>query len=404
MKPVFMLAVNNLLHRKKRAWLTMIGIFIGIAAVVSLISLGQGLEGAINLQFQRIGSDKLFIQSDANLFGASGGDISNPLTTKDMNTVAGVQGVAEVSSYVLRVVRVQVGQDVGYYYAAGFPTSQGYQLARDSIPVDLYDGRELRPGDTNKVLVGYDYTRTSSFQNPVGVGDRITVNGQKFTVVGVMEPVGDAPDDHAVYMPIDTLKQLTNVTDQRDAIIARVAPGEDPNQVAADITRELDRERHLRAGEEDFNVQTPEDLLASFGTIITLVQVVLVGIAGISLLVGGIGIMNTMYTAVLERTRDIGIMKAIGASPGDIRSIFLLESGLLGLVGGMIGVAIGVAIAKAVQYIGTAVLHSAFLTAELPWWLIVGALVFSTVIGMVSGYLPARSASRQNPVESLRYE
>ena len=137
---------------------------------------------------------------------------------------------------------------------------------------------------------------------------------------------------------------------------------------------------------------------------LSIVQAVLVGIAAISLLVGGIGIMNTMYTSVLERTREIGIMKSIGATQKDILTLFLLESGMLGLVGGLIGVLIGVGIGEMVSYIARERLGSDLLQAQFGFWLVFGALLFSFLIGMISGFFPALAASKKQPVEALRYE
>ena len=147
-------------------------------------------------------------------------------------------------------------------------------------------------------------------------------------------------------------------------------------------------------------MQTSEELIKSVNTILGVVQAIFIGIAAISLLVGGIGIMNTMYTSVLERTHDIGIMKAIGARNSDILSIFLLESGLLGLAGGAIGVLLGVGLSKLVEYFGSQ--SVGMLQASFSWHLIGGALAFSFIVGMISGALPARQASRMHPVEALR--
>jgi len=166
----------------------------------------------------------------------------------------------------------------------------------------------------------------------------------------------------------------------------------------------LRRSRGLKEGNEDFEVSTTEELMKAFNTLLNIVQGVLVGIALISLVVGGIGIMNTMYTAVLERTKEIGILKAVGAQNRDILSLFLVESGILGLAGGAIGVLLGMGFSKLVELVATMALQTKLLQAYFPWYLTLGSLAFSFLVGTVSGILPAYQASRQKPVDALRYE
>jgi putative ABC transport system permease protein len=166
----------------------------------------------------------------------------------------------------------------------------------------------------------------------------------------------------------------------------------------------LRRHRDLEEGKEDFVVQTPEQLIEGLNSVLNIVNAIVIGIAAISLIVGGIGITNTMYTAVLERTKEIGIMKSIGAKNGNILAIFLVESGLLGLAGGAIGVALGYAFSKLVEVAAAQFWASDILRANFPLWLLLGALAFSFLIGMIAGTTPAIQASKQKPVDSLRYE
>ena len=172
--------------------------------------------------------------------------------------------------------------------------------------------------------------------------------------------------------------------------------------VAADIMKTLRREKGVREGDENFNVQTSAQLIESFNTVLNIVTVALIGIAAISIVVGAVGITNTMYTAVLERTGEIGIMKAIGAKNSDILTIFLIESGILGMMGGLIGVLIGVGIGKLVEVIVKTALLIDYITPEITVGLILGSLAFAFVIGAVSGTMPARQASKMHPVNALR--
>jgi putative ABC transport system permease protein len=173
-------------------------------------------------------------------------------------------------------------------------------------------------------------------------------------------------------------------------------------QVTENIKKSLRTSRKVDKGKEDFTVQTPESLLATLNSILMIIEAVLVGIAAISLLVGGIGIMNTMYTAVLERTKEIGIMKAVGATNREIMFLFLIESGLLGLIGGLIGVLLGFGISKSVEMVAFQVYESPLIQAEFSFWLLSGALMFAFLVGSFSGWFPARQAARLNPIEALR--
>ena len=219
-----------------------------------------------------------------------------------------------------------------------------------------------------------------------------------------MEKTGDPGNDAAVYIPKDVFREIFNTPNEESTIMVNIAKGFDPEEVAKDIERKLRKFRDEKEGEETFSVQTSEQLLESFSNIFGIVQAVLVGIAAISLLVGGIGIMNTMYTAVLERTKEIGTMKAVGARNSDILLIFLFESGLLGLVGGGIGIMIGVGLGKSAEYIATMALGTDLLQAYFPWYLILGALMFSFCIGALSGIFPAMQAAKLKPADALRYE
>ena len=236
------------------------------------------------------------------------------------------------------------------------------------------------------------------------MGNKLKINGQSFEIVGILERTGDPGADRAIVASIEDVREILDIEDEFNYLVVRVSPSMDPEDAVEPLTRAMRRDRGLKEGKEDFQIETATQLIESFKNILVVVQMVLIGIACISLLVGGIGIMNTMYTSVLERTKEIGIMKAIGARNSDVLSIFLIESGLLGMAGGAIGVVIGASLSKFVEILGQQVLDTTLLKAQFPWYLIVGALVFSFVIGTLSGILPARQASHLKPVDALRYE
>ena len=202
---------------------------------------------------------------------------------------------------------------------------------------------------------------------------------------------------------MDAYAEVFESGDKLNFVIAQTALGEDPLLVGEDVEKELREDHRLDEGEEDFDIQTPEQFAETFGVILDIVQIVLIGIAGIALLVGGIGIMNTMYTTVLERTKEIGILKAIGAKNHNILLIFFIESGMVGLFGGSLGVGLGWGISTLGGRIATDAGYQ-MLQPIFPLELVIGCLFFALFIGAISGLMPARQASKLLPVDALRYE
>lgn len=200
------------------------------------------------------------------------------------------------------------------------------------------------------------------------------------------------------------LKNILNINDEIDLIVAQIDDKDKAKETAEKIETELRKDRNLDIGEEDFSVETPLQSIETINTILNVITLVISGIAAISLLIGGIGIANTMFTSVLERTKEIGVMKAIGARNRDILSIFLIEAGLLGLIGGVIGIGAGITISKAIEYIAIHQLGTTLLKAAIPLPLIFGCLAFSFLVGTISGFWPAYRALKVKPVEALRYE
>jgi putative ABC transport system permease protein len=402
MKDHFFLAFNNLKRRKLRSWLTMIGIFIGIAAVVALISLGQGLQNAIKEQFEQLGSDKIIIQPKGlSSPGSATGSLK--LTSKDLKVIEDVKGVEYASGYLIKQGQAIYKGESGIGYATGL-TEIDFERMIELGWMEIIEGRGLRDTDKFKVLVGYNHIYGDVWDKPMKIGSTIKIEGYEFKVVGVVSKIGNPIDDTLIYVQKDILKEILDIEDEESQIFVKTASGFDPVKVAEDIERKLRKFRGEKEGQETFSVQTSDQMLESFNNIFGIVQAVLVGIAAISLLVGGIGIMNTMYTAVLERTKEIGVMKAIGAKNLDILLIFLFEAGLLGLVGGAIGIGIGFGLGKGTEYLAMNILGTNLLQADFPLYLIIGALLFSFLIGSFSGILPAMQAAKLKPAHALRYE
>jgi len=382
--------------------LTILAFVIGISTIVALVSVGQGLKTSVEVEFEKLGTDKIFIDV-ASGFLPPGTDISTAkLTEDDLDEIRGVLGVDEAAGYLFRSAKIEFKDEVRFFGLIGVPTDQESKLVQDVLFTGgVEEGRNIDKNDFKKVAVGSRLKHGDLFPDEVRVRDSILINDVKFSVVGVYEPIGSSEDDSLLVVSERAFRSLYNVSNEWTSLMASTT--QDPALVASRIERQLRKSRDVEEGKEDFTVRTATEFLGAFGNVLDILNVFLVGIGFISLLVGGIGIMNTMYTSVLERTKEIGIMKSIGATNNDIFVIFLIESGLIGLFGGVIGVVIGSIMAKLVE-IAIASTGNTFLKVIFPWWLIVGALAFAMIVGTVSGVLPAIQASRQKPTEALRYE
>ena len=401
------LGLRNIMHRRTRSLLTVIGIFIGIAAVVSLISLGDGLQNVVAGEFQKMGTDKITIMATAGgmMMSPMASEISaNPLTDDDITLIKRVRGVKSVAGMLMKSANIGFKnvKKAGFIY--GIPTDDNLKMFEDMQSIEVVEGRKFTRADRNALIIG-SYAASDMFdKKKVKIGDTLNVNGRDMRVVGILKSVGNRMDDSSVYAPMETIRDIFGEPELVSMILVQTSPGAEPAGIAEVIEKKMRDRRHEKEGEEDFSVSTSEQLLATFSLVFGAVQAVVIGIAAISLLVGGIGIMNTMYTSVMERTREIGIMKAIGARNGDILRIFLIESGILGAIGGLVGITIGASIAKIAEIVAAEALGSNILKASFTPELIIGALLFSFLIGALSGVMPARQASLMKPVDALRYE
>ena len=305
---------------------------------------------------------------------------------------------------ISRLASVEYDGESKTTWVSGFPTDETAKVVEDIQAFEILEGRNIEDGDSYSAVVGYNLYMDDFFEKPVETRDKVYIEGVKFKVVGIVDKIGNAQDDTQIIIPIDTAKDLFDAGDEVYGIMVKIDDGEEPSVVAERIEEELRDFRDEDEGAESFQVQTFEQILEQVGVVLNIISAVLIGIAAISLLVGGVGIMNTMYTAVLERTKEIGIMKSIGGRNSDIMMIFLLESGMYGLVGGGVGVIVGAGMSLIVAKIAGAALGIDYFQDDITLWLVLGALAFSFVVGVLSGVLPAKQASKMQPVDALRYE
>lgn len=395
-------SLKNLKNRKLRSFLSVLSILIGITAVFALVSFGMGIQAYMDELGEQAGVDKLYVQPKGA--GMPGMDENFYLTQDDIDFVAKINGVKDITGMYFKSGELRFRDQVKYYFVIGMDTDE-LEFLMEGFNIEIEKGRDLKKGDMNKVVLGYNYLLEKRiFDKPLKIGDKVELNGEDFEVVGFYSEVGNPGDDAQIYVTLEAFEELyPENAGQFSYVMLSAEKGVNPTELAEKITDKLRKHRGEEEGKETFFVQSFEDIIETFGNIINMLNGVLILIALISLIVASVNIMNTMYTSVLERTKEIGIMKAVGARNSNILFVFVFESGFLGLVGGILGVGLGFTVAS----IGGAVAAGAgysLLKPIFPWYLIIGCILFSFFVGALSGLMPAIRASKQKPVDSLRYE
>ena len=336
----FLMVVNSIRHRKLRSWLTVVGIIIGVAAIISLITISRSLQGTIEQQFETFGANRIFVSGK----GFQGpGTMSNCLTMEDVETIEKISGFKYVTR-LFRSAEVKFKKEAGFTLINGLPAEQYSDFLADT-GVKMRTGRAIKDNERYVAIIG-SRAAEKMFSKELDVGNRIQINKVDFKIIGILEEIGNSQDDNQISIPLETAREIFDEPESVDTIIIQVKSSSEIPAIQEKIEKELERKR----GDTNFEVVTASQILEQINQVLGVMQIVLVGIAAISLLVGAIGIMNSMYTSVLERTKEIGIMKAIGARNPDILWIFLIEAGMIGLVGGILGTALGSGMALGSRY------------------------------------------------------
>jgi putative ABC transport system permease protein len=388
-----------------RSFLTILSILIGITAIYALISFGQGINKYVTDFSQEMGSDKIMMVPGGGL-ASSPGTSNIMYTENDLDFLRKTNGIIEATGMMITTGKIKFKDyKEKYPFVMGLSTDSSEKRLIEEMfaGIEITEGRSLKKGDELKATLGYSYTIPNRmFKKAISVGDKIEINDIKVEVVGFYDEIGNPGDDSNVYLSQEGYEEIFN-TNEFEYIYLRAAPDKNPSEISERINEKFRKRRGQKEGEEDFTVQTFEDTMAAFTAIINILNGVLVLIALISLVVAAVNITNTMYTSVLERTREIGIMKAIGSRNQQILNVFVIESGVLGLTGGVLGVLLGYGISKMGQAIAAAS-GLTFLKPYFPLWLTIGCLMFAFFVGAGAGLFPAIQASKQKPVDALRYE
>jgi putative ABC transport system permease protein len=400
-------ALESLVSNKLRSGLTILGIVIGVAAVIAMLAVGQGAQDSITGSISGIGTNLLFVFK-----GNQNVDIRNPkpITLSDTEALMDrfqAPSIEDVSAAINGAGEINYGGEQKSITVTGitpnYQTIRNYTLHEGDFITD-----ESLNGNASVVVLGYDIANQLFGRTEGVTGEIIRIEGSPFRVLGVLEKKGGSgfgSEDEVVLVPFTTAQaRLIRNTNREevDSLLVQATSADTVNSASAEVSQILRQRHRTKIGEDDFTVFSQQDFVATAQSITGVLTIFLGGIAAISLLVGGIGIMNIMLVSVTERTREIGLRKALGARKRDILIQFLTESSLLSLFGGIVGIGLGYLIAMIVGRIALA--SGTPLTPNVGLDSILMATLFSTAVGLFFGIYPANRAAGLEPVEALRYE
>ncbi len=398
-------ALESLNANKMRSGLTILGIVIGVAAVIAMLAVGSGAQNTITGSISGLGSNLLFV------FRGGSEDVRNPqpLTLNDANAIADpfqAPSVEMVAPYISSNLTVSFSGESTTTSINGV-TPEYLQVRNYTLLEGSFISEENILGRGSVAVIGVDVADNLFGHRDGLIGETIRIEGQPFRIIGVLTPRGGGAfgsEDNVVLIPFSTAQSrlIRRSNDRVDFILVQAVSADEVDQASDEIAQILRTRHRTDLGADDFQIFSQQDFVATAQSITSVLTIFLGGIAAISLLVGGIGIMNIMLVSVTERTREIGLRKAIGARKRDILIQFLTESSLLSMFGGIIGIGLGWSIAFVVGLIAAA--NNTDLVPVVGWNAILLATVFSTAVGLFFGIYPANRAANLQPVEALRHE
>ena len=397
------MAWRSLAANKLRTFLTMLGVIIGVTSVIALVSVGMGVKKNVIDNISRLGSNMLIVMPGSSNRGGPRG-AAGSITTLTYDDAEAIKNKIKNVSYVSPTV--QGSYQVVYGHENWNTTVTGVIPEYVSIQsLTLKSGLFFSEHDVdvrNRVAVIGSTVATNLFESVNPVGKKIRIGNAPYTIIGVLESKGQSSggqdQDDVVLIPLTTAQErLIGITYVR-SINVQVADADKMDEVQSNIEKLLRQRHRIRAGaEDDFNVRNLTSLMETMTSTTTMITLLLGAIAGISLIVGGVGIMNITLASVTERTREIGIRKAIGATYNSIMLQFLIESTMISIIGGAIGIVIGIGAAQAISKFGN-------FTTVISGLSIAASFGFALFVGIFFGLLPARKAARLDPIDALRYE
>ena len=392
----FLYSVRNLTHRKLRTALTILGIVVGIASIIILISLAGGLKEDVVSRLANFDPDLILILPTQ----VSPGDFSSfvrqgKLYERDYNSIRQIPGVGVMSKTISKRVALEFKDEL--VSATVYAIEPDIYTETTTLSVET--GRFLQPGDRDVVVFGGGISEL--FDEDVQVNSIVEIDERKYRVVGILEKTGNTFSnlDNIVYMEYNEGRRIFSdfiLPNEISAIQVKVVEGYDVVEVSDSIEEVLMRNHKVSEDEKDFGILTAISLNEQINSIIEIISIFLSAVATISIIVGMIGISNTMFMSVMERTKEVGVLKSIGSSSKEIIYIFTIEAGILGLLGGVIGLLFALLFNFTLGLFG--------ITTAMGIELLLGSVIFAFVIGVLAGVLPAKRASEIPAIEALRYE
>ncbi len=386
-----MLVFKDINQRKFSSALTLLAISLGILIIFVIFLLGQGFENSIEEQFNQLGSNRIYITSATTNIGST--DVTKGLTDNEINLIESKPYVKRAHPYYFKPAQIQFGREYVQGLIIGTHITQEFL---DDINLEVDQGRIPKSNERFSVILG-PKAASDMFDKEIQLGSNIYLKDTKFKVVGILKSIGNPQDDSNLYFDIETLRDIYDDGNNVGYIDVIIEENYDITIAEENLKTLLEN----KLGKDTVVVIAPTALLEQVSGILDIVKFTLGGIAFVALIVGAIGIINTMFVIITEKTKDIGIMKSIGATNSDILFIYIFQAGFFGFLGSVFGVVFGSLAAKAFESFAQSYGFT-FLTISILPSNVISLLVFGFAIGTVAGFIPAYKASKINIIEAIR--